>query len=675
MELSTPVSSLPMVGQTYARRLEKLGITTVEDLIHHYPHRYDDLSLISPIGQIQPGETVTIKGQIISCRNVYTKTGKRLQQAVVADPTGQIEAVWFNQLYLPQTLKPGLSVALAGKVDWFGSQKSLISPEYELPRRPPGKLIHTGRLVPVYPETAGLSSKWLRSRIYPLLKTIAINDYLPESTRHEHNLIDLATALKSIHFPIHPEPSLKATRRLAFDELFLLELQVLKSRHDWRQAQLSHPFHVDQDKVLQFISGLPFTLTSAQNQAIKHILADLSQSQPMNRLLQGDVGSGKTVVAAIAIYLAHLNGFQSIFMAPTEILAHQHYQTLNTLFKSLGIDIGLVTANRKLKTDNCKLLVGTHALLHRHLATPNLGLVIIDEQHRFGVAQRAGLLQAPTTPHLLTMTATPIPRTIALTLYADLDMSILDELPTGRLPVKTWLVPPTKRSAAYQWIKDQITTHHTPAFVICPLIDESDANTMVNIKAATAEYDRLKTQVFPDLKLALLHGRTKSKDKQAIMANLAAGKIDILVATPVVEVGIDIPNATIMVIEGSERFGLAQLHQLRGRVGRGHRQSYCLLFTTNNNQLENRRLRYLTTTHNGLKLAELDLKLRGPGHLYGTTQHGFLNLKLASLTDAKLLTSTRSAADQLLSQDPQLKQHPLLRQKLSSALAKSVSPN
>ena len=657
MDLATKVSHLPMVGPTYARRLANLGITTLEDLLHHYPHRYEDY------------RHTTTHGQVISIQNVYTRSRRLIQKATISTSSGPIEATWFNQPYLTQTLKPGTPIALAGKPLPAGRQ--VTSPEYEIVR---GEPIHTDRLVPVYPETRGLSSKWLRSRIFPLLNT-AIPDYLPSEIRHLHSLIDLDQAVKSIHFPQDQSQIDSAKKRLSFDEMFLLQLQTLKTRVDWNTAKLAHAFAVDQDKILEFIAKLPFTLTPAQNQAVKAILADLSENQPMNRLLQGDVGSGKTVVAAIAIYIAHLNGFQSIFMAPTEILAHQHFNTLNSLFKPLGIEIALVTSSsRKLKTDNCKLLVGTHALLHRHLNTPDLGLVIIDEQHRFGVSQRAALLNQPTTPHLLTMTATPIPRTIALTLYADLDMSILDELPSGRLPVKTWAIPPAKRTAAYAWIADQITTHHTQGFIICPLIEQSDVDTLKDIKAATIEFERLQ-QIFFHQKLALLHGKTKSKAKQVIMADLTAGKIDILVATPVVEVGIDIPNATIMVIEGAERFGLAQLHQLRGRVGRGHRQSYCLMFTTEDNQLDNRRLKYLTTTHSGLKLAELDLKLRGPGHLYGTAQHGFLNLKLASLTDHQLITATKSAAQDLLQADPHLDHHSLLTQKLQTSLAKSVAPN
>ena len=644
MDLSTPVSQLPMVGPAYAKRLAKLGITTLESLLHHYPHRYQD------------HRTDTIHGQIVSIQNVYTRSRRPIQRAVISTPSGSIQATWFNQPYLVKTLKPGTQVALAGK---------LASPEYEIIK---GEPVHTGRLVPVYPETAGVSSKWLRSRIFPLLNA-SISDHLPSKIRDQNNLIDLSSAIKNIHFPQNQDQIDSSRTRLSFDEMFLLQLQTLKAKADWHQAKLAHPFHVDQDKVLEFITRLPFILTSSQNKAIKDILSDLGQSQPMNRLLQGDVGSGKTVVAATAIYIAHLNGFQSILMAPTEILANQHFNTLKSVFSPTGININLITASTK--ASDAHVFVGTHALLHRQLNTPDLGLVIIDEQHRFGVSQRATLLNQPTTPHLLTMTATPIPRTIALTLYADLDLSTLDELPSGRLPVKTWLVPMAKRAAAYNWIDAQVKQHHTQAFIICPLIEQSEVETMKDIRAVTTEFTQLK-EIFPDLKLSLLHGKTKAKDKQAIMSDLNKGKIDILVATPVVEVGIDIPNATIILIEAAERFGLAQLHQLRGRVGRGHRQSYCLLFTTNDNQLENRRLKYLTTTHNGLKLAELDMKLRGPGHLYGTSQHGFLNLKLASLTDTKLLEATKSAAITIL---PHLSAHPLLNQKLSSALANPVAPN
>lgn len=700
LDLSSPVSSLYMVGPIYAKKLAKLNIATIEDLLLHLPHRYDDFRLISPINKLQAGETVTIQGEVIHSQNVFTRHGKKMQKATIADSTGHIDATWFNQPYITSALKSGLPVSLSGKVDRFGPHLSLLSPEYEIIRSSPStnhyslitnhSLIHTARLVPIYPETAGVSSKWLRSRIAPLLSQLTSNDHLPSNLLQKHHLIPLAQALMQIHFPTTLEDAKIASKRLAFDELFQLHLTGLIKKHHWQKQRPTHPFSLDQEKILQFIHDLPFTLTQAQKGAVKDVLTDLGKNSPMNRLLIGDVGSGKTVVAAIAMYAAFLNGFQSLIMAPTQILAHQHEQTLRSLLEPLGVKINLVTAAKKLKPKKSKilsgaeglkpdLLVGTHALLHHPQYLENVGLIVIDEQHRFGVAQRGTLLQsaAKTTriPHTLSMTATPIPRTIALTIYGNVDVSYIDELPAGRLPVKTWVVPPTKRQDAYRWIANQIKTHHTQAFIVCPLIEESAAESLAQVKAATIEYEHLKTAIFPELKLDLLHGKMKTAAKEDSIHRFAQQETDILVATPVIEVGLDIPRATIMVIEAAERFGLAQLHQLRGRVGRRHQQAYCLLFSQSQGPEVISRLKTLETQNSGQALAEIDLKLRGPGELYGTRQHGFIQLKAASLSDTDTIHQTRLAAEELLAKDEELIHHPLLKAKIDHSLATPIEPN
>lgn len=684
LSLNLPITDLYMVGKTYAQRLKKLEIKTVEDLFHHYPFRYDDFRLISKISQLQPGEKVTIQGQIIDCQNVYTKHGKKIQKAIIADPSGQIEVIWFNQPYLTQTLKPGINLSLSGKVDWFGPKLNLISPEYEIIKFNPGVayktatpgLIHTGRLVPVYPETYGVSSKWLRSRIAPLLEKLGprIPDWLPDKIRKKENLINLGSAIKKIHFPENERDIQTARERLKFDELFLIQLNTLERKKEWQKNKIIHSLAINREKILKFISALPFSLTNAQNKVVQEILSDLKKKQPMNRLLEGDVGSGKTVVAAIAMYTAFLNNFQSALMAPTEILANQHYETIKTLLEPFGVKIALLTGSKKSAICNSKfnIVIGTHALIYDKVKVENLGLVVIDEQHRFGVQQRAKLIKKGKAPHVLTMTATPIPRTIALTLYADLDLSILDEIPPGRKEIKTWVVPWQKREPAYQWIKDQIKKEKSQAFIVCPLIEESGKESMKDIRAATVEFKRLSEQVFPQLNLGLLHGRLKTKEKEKVINKFKNKKLDILVCTPVVEVGIDIPNASIMMIEGVDRFGLAQLHQLRGRVGRSDKQSYCLLFTSRKEQKILKRLKAMQKYNSGFKLAEIDLRLRGPGEIYGIKQHGFKQLKIASFSDTALIEKTRAAGKKVIDQ---LNRFPLLKEKVKKYTIKDIEPN
>lgn len=673
MDLGTSVSQLYLVGPTYARRLEKLSIRTLEDLLFHFPFRYDDFSLISKINRVQPGEIVTIIAEVVSFKNEYTKNGKKIQKALVKDETKEMEIIWFNQIFLSSVIKVGETFAFSGKADWFNRKIAMIAPDYEkinlpIPNSHYPLSIHTGRLVPIYPETYGVSSKWLRSRIAPLLfqNQIEIEDYLPERIIKENHFLDLQTALKQIHFPDDPVMAQKARERLAFDELFLLQLRALKRKLEWQEKIVAHQFAIDQEKVLDFLSKLPFNLTSAQDRCCREILEDLKKDQPMNRLLEGDVGSGKTVVAALAIYIAFLNGYQSVLMAPTEILAHQHFQTLNQLLSPFGLRIELVTSSSKPKTESRKpradVFVGTHALIQKGIKFEKLGLVVIDEQHRFGVTQREALSQKGKNPHVLTMTATPIPRTVALTIYGDLDLSVIDELPSGRQKIKTWVVPKIKREPAYKWIKERVKGTSEQAFIVCPLIEESE--TLVTVKSVKAEYEKLSKKVFPDLKLGLLHGKMKIKEKSEVIKKFREGKLDVLVSTPVVEVGIDIPQATIMVIEAADRFGLAGLHQLRGRVGRGQKQSYCLLFTENDSGKPLERLKSMEKVYIGADLAEIDLKMRGPGEIFGEAQSGFANLKLASFSDYELIKRTREAAHAVVKN---LDSYPLLDEIISQS--------
>jgi ATP-dependent DNA helicase RecG len=697
MDLHTPITRGNRSLKMYAGRLEKLDIRTFYDFLFHLPSRYEDYSLISKIAQIQTGETVTIQGQVLEMKNQYMHGGriKTMQKAIVSDGTGTIELTWFNQPFLTQSIIPNTTIAASGRADRFGRSKSLSiqTPEYEiLTNNSQG--IHTGRLIPVYPETQGVSSKWLRRQIYNILTQhlTELTEYLPETVLKQNHLMDFAKAVQEIHFPQNLDTAAKAKERLAFDELFLMQLAANKRRAQWKEKQKGNPMNINDNlpSIQHCIEKLPFKLTKAQQLALEKIMHDLSQETPMNRLLQGDVGSGKTVVAAVAMYIAYLNGYQSVLMAPTEILAQQHFETVSKLLTPLGVKVDLVTGNsksikykavsieeEKKEIPNTKYVilntpvtVGTHAVLNEKLQFKNLGIVIIDEQQRFGVEQRSTIRQKGNNPHLLTMTATPIPRTVALTMYGDLDLSYLKEMPHGRKKIKTWLVPPEKREGAYNWIRKQIVETQSQTFIICPFIEPSE--TMQTVKAVSQEYEQLRKNVYPDLQLGLLHGKQKAKEKDEILQRFRNGDFAILVATPVVEVGIDIPNATIIMIEASERFGLSQLHQLRGRVGRGDKQSYCLLFTDSKTAQTNARLKAMETTHSGAELAELDLKLRGPGNLYGTAQHGIPKLKAASFSDTILIQKAKASADQIF---PALSHYKKLNQQLDQLASSNISPD
>lgn len=701
MKLTTPLTDAGKLFANYASRLEKLNITQLGDFLYHLPSRYDDFANIVKVKDAQAGELVTIQGQITEITNSYTRSRKQIQKAAVTDDTGTISVIWFNQPYITKTLQFGDMVSLSGRVQSDGFIPSLVAPDFEvIPTS--GRTIHTGRLVPVYPETAGVSSKWLRRQVDKILQTsYELVEFLPEETIKKLNLIDFNSALQKVHFPESLEQVETARERLGFDELLLLYLANKKRKSEWQKKVVGHAFRVEQfaKEIDAFWKNLPFEPTSAQRRAIHEIMTDLSSEHAMNRLLEGDVGSGKTVVAAIAMFIAKLNGFQSVLMAPTEILANQHYNTIKNLLEPLDVKVDLATGSKKtsgvlactkkktvipakagiqkkewipdrVRDDNSfDMLIGTHAVLSERINYDQLGLVVIDEQHRFGVEQRSLIRSKGSNPHVLTMTATPIPRTVALTLYGDLDLSILDEMPKGRQVVKTWLVPSQKREAGYEWITKQIQKDDQ-AFIVCPFIEESES--LTTIKAASTEFERLQEHVFPNLRLGLLHGKMRAKEKDEVLDKFRKGTIDILVATPVVEVGIDIPNATIILIEAAERFGLSQLHQLRGRVGRGDKQSYCLLFTESNNAQTTQRLKSLEHIHNGAELAELDLKLRGAGELYGTAQHGRKWLKIASFGDTRLLELAKQEACKLF---PKLDKLPLLAQKVEETTTTSVSPD
>lgn len=674
MDLNKSVATGSRAYKLYASRLEKLGIITFADFLFHLPSRYEDYTTISLIKDILPGQTVTIQGQVLDIKNNYLR-GKRIktmQRATVDDGTGQIHLTWFNQPFLAKAIQVEATLSVSGKVDQTGRKLTMNSPKFEVLYNNTTSAIHTGRLIPVYPETQGVSSKWLRRQIYSLLPYAnQLTEYLPEQLIKENNFPSIEQALQEAHFPNSFEQAERARARLAFDELFLIQLAARKRKETWKQQQKSTPLNIakSQGKLEELIAGLPFTLTSSQRQAVDDILHDLGKDKAMNRLLQGDVGSGKTIVAAIAMYATKLSGYQSVLMAPTEILAEQHHAGISKILAPFGVNVSLATGSKKLsKDESFDILIGTHAVLSEKVTFNKLAFVAIDEQQRFGVEQRGTIRAKGDNPHLLTMTATPIPRTVMLTMYGNLDVSYLLEMPHGRKKIKTWLTPPNKRDDAYTWIRKELQENDSQAFIICPFIEESE--NMQTVKAAAVEYERLQKDVYPDLKLGLLHGKLKGKEKDVVLEQFRNREFDILVATPVVEVGIDIPNATIIMIEASERFGLAQLHQLRGRVGRGDKQSYCLLFAETSNPMTRERLKSMETIYSGAELAEMDLKLRGGGDIYGTSQHGMRKLKVASFGDTEMIQKAKHAADQLYHD---IEKYPELAKRLNEEVSHTIA--
>jgi ATP-dependent DNA helicase RecG len=664
------------INTAQARKLEALGVRTVEDLLYLFPHRYDDFSHLKTIQELHYGEEVTIIGVVQEAQNVQTRRGKELTKAVLADGTGSIEAAWFNQPYLIRQLTRGRRVVLSGRVDQYLGHLTFQSPQWE-PWT--GDLVHTGRLAPVYPLTEGLTARSLRTLMKGAVDEWAprLTDALPISLRQNNDLEDVVTAIRQMHFPNDLDSLGRARHRLCFEEFLLIQLGVMRQRFHWQQ-ETGRPLAVDEAMLDTIIGALPFTLTSAQQRVLRDITGDLQRSYPMSRLLQGDVGSGKTVVALVAMLIAVANGMQAVMMAPTEVLAEQHYHTLTTMLQGITerlraagaaaadwvgqTQVGLLRGSltpaekeerrRQIACGEVKIIVGTHALIQEDATFQDLGLAIVDEQHRFGVAQRGALRQKGYHPHVLVMSATPIPRTLALTLYGDLDLSIINELPPHRQKIMTKWLEPAERERAYAFLRRQVEDGRQ-AFIICPLIEESEK---IEAKAAVSEYARLQDQVFPELRLGLLHGRMNSADKEEVMARFREGQLHVLVSTPVVEVGIDVPNASVMLVEGADRFGLAQLHQFRGRVGRGEHQSYCLLLADSPSLEGEQRLRVIETTDDGFLLAEEDLRMRGPGEFFGTRQSGLPDLKVAQIGDTRVLEQARRAAQDLFGRDPTLAQ-------------------
>lgn len=671
--LNKDLGSVLRTTKNHLNKLDQLGIKTVKDFLLYFPRTYNDTSTFTKISEIKLNETNTIKGQITNLFNIRTRYGKTITRGIFTDETGSIEVVWFNQPHLTRMLPRKREIILSGKTKYAFGKLGLQSPSYELIRFEEEQ-IHSGRIVPTYHETEGISSKWIREKLKPLIDywTDLFEEYMPKKVLLAHNLIDYKTAIKNIHFPENDKIIKQARERLAFDELFLLQLKILQKKWHWQTISRKDikEITVNSEILKECIKSLPYELTNAQKRTLKEILTDLQKPYPMSRLIQGDVGSGKTIVAALAALNTVKNRYQVAVMAPTEILAKQHYQTFISVLQKFGLNIQFIAGStskkqkeeviRQMKTGTVDIMIGTHALIQEGIGFRKLGLAIVDEQHRFGVKQRE-TLKSYGSPHLLNMTATPIPRTLAITIYGDQDLSIIDEMPKGRQEILTRVVPEKKRMEAYHWISDQVQKGRQ-SFVICPLIDESD---ILEVKSVLKEYAFLSKHIFPNLKLSLLHGKLKQEEKDQIMKDFKDNKINILVSTSVVEVGIDIPNATIMLIEGAERFGLSQLHQFRGRVGRGEHKSYCFLFTGNLSEEGKLRMQSMEKYSSGFKLAEIDLELRGPGEIYGIRQSGIPDLKMASLTDLKTIEKARKSAQEIIDKDPLLKTYDKLAEKIA----------
>lgn len=649
--LETSITAIPRYGKLFAKRFLKLKITTVRDLLLYFPFRYEDLSRVVPIARARGGDTVTIRGTVIAIQNRRSFRRRLfLTEALVRDASGTLRVIWFNQAFLTRVLPLHGEVWLSGKViqDKYGLH--LASPVYE---RVEKEALHTGRIVPIYSVTPPITQKQLRVLIKLALPSAKLlHDVLPQELRRTHQLIPLLKAVEDLHFPTTMEALAIARRRMAFAELFLLHARIRATRST-REKQYALTISFFEKETKAFVQSLPFQLTQDQRKAAWEILADLAKPLPARRLLNGDVGSGKTVVAAIAALNVILSGYKVLFMVPTEILAEQHQETLTTLFKNTTVRAALLTASHKLtkkEITNADLAIGTHALLHAKNIIKNVGLVLVDEQHRFGVEQRSLLVEKESgaIPHLLLMTATPIPRTLAQTIFGDFDISFLRALPKGRKTIVTRMVTNELRPRAYDFIHKAIQEGRQ-AFVICPLIDPSDA---LGVRAATDVYEHLRKDIFPNCSIGILHGRVKPKEREQTMRAFAAHRINLLVATSIIEVGIDIPNATIMMIEGAERFGLAQLHQLRGRVGRSDWQSYCFLFTDTSDATATKRLAAMVRSHDGFALAEDDLQFRGPGEMFGFVQSGYGALRFARWNDFALIKETKEAAQRFAEDIP-----------------------
>jgi ATP-dependent DNA helicase RecG len=663
--LDAKLTVLQGVGPGNAASLARLGMHTLGDMLYNYPRRYDDYSELKPIKDLSYGEHVTVIGTVQTVHTRPIRGGKAsIVETIISDGTGGLRLSFFNQPWMSNRHKPGEAVSVSGKIDQYLGRLVMNGPDIE-----PVEIenLSTNRIVPVYGLTERITQKWLRRLMKQVVEYWApsVVDALPESVRSSAQVMPLGEALFQVHFPDSQEKLRAARERLGFDEIFFLQMGVLRQKRDWKSTDARH-FPVTDEWLGARISSLPFTLTSVQQRSIQEIRADFDSGRPMNRLLQGDVGSGKTVVAALAAAMIVHAGSQAAIMSPTSILAEQHYRNFRRLLSGengilqegqIRLLVGDTSEAEKeviragLADGSIKIVIGTHALIEEPVNFQDLQFVVIDEQHRFGVEQRAALRTKGSNPHLLVMTATPIPRSLALTLYGDLDISIMDEMPAGRQPVNTHVLRPQERERAFTLLRGQIQDGKQ-GFIIYPLVEESEK---VDARAAVDDYEALSKDVFPDLKLGLLHGRMRPDEKDETMLKFRDRQYDILVSTTVVEVGVDVPNATVMIIEGADRFGLAQLHQLRGRVGRGADQSYCLLIPTHEEKTENERLQAMAESNDGFFLAEKDLQLRGPGEFLGTRQSGYASgLRMASITDVKLIEKARVEAQKLFEMDADL---------------------
>ena len=669
-DLNTDVRYIKGIGEQRAKALGKLGIATLRDLISYFPRAYDDRSALRRIADLVPGETAGVAAMVASPPTIsHIRKGLDLVKLRAVDDTGTLDVTFFNQAWLKNSLHQGETYIFYGRAEGSLLRHQMANPVVE----PEGRREVTGRIVPIYPLTAGVSQLILSRSIRQGLDACAdiLPDVLPDRVRQHHQLCRIEYAYENIHFPESAEALDLARRRLAFEELFLFTIGLERLRSRREVVHVPPCGGVDMEL---FYRALPFTLTDAQRRCVEEALADMRSGTPMNRLCQGDVGSGKTMVAAACVYFMVKNGRQAALMAPTEILAQQHYQGLAPLLENLGIRCALLTGSttaktkrsitQQLESGEIDFAIGTHALITGSVAYRDLGLVVTDEQHRFGVAQRAELAAKGDHPHILVMSATPIPRTLALILYGDLDVSIIDQLPPGRQPVQTFAVTGGYHQRVYRFIR-KLVGEGRQAYIVCPMVEENEE--LPDERKAVTEYaKKLQSEVFPDLKVAFVHGKMKPKEKDAVMAAFAAHETDILVSTTVIEVGVDVPNAAVMVIENAERFGLSQLHQLRGRVGRGKHQSYCILISDNRNEETRQRLKVMTKTTDGFQIAEEDLRLRGPGDFFGARQHGLPGLKVADLgCDTQLLQEARQAAEQLLAQDPALPSCPATAERVT----------
>jgi len=677
--LKSDIKTVKGVGPARASILNKMNIFTVEDMLYYFPRGYEDRTKLKKIIELVDGETVCIKATVFSHLAEYpVRKGLTIYKLILRDDTGSITGVWYNQKYVANSFQVGRCYIFYGKVSVKFGKREMISPVFE----EEGAEQHfTGKIVPIYPLSASLTQKVVYYIIKHCFSLVGgyVPDSLPPWIREEYNLAEINYSLQNIHFPKDIQSYEIARKRLVFEELFLLQVGLFSVKHKSRQQKGIAFKNVEIQK--EFIQSLPFSLTNAQKKVIQEINQDMQKSCSMNRLVQGDVGYGKTVVAAAAIYVCVKNGYQAAMMAPTEILAEQHYKNCCDLFKEHGIEICLLTGSTPKKQKNkiledikegsAHLIIGTHALIQETVQFKNLGLVITDEQHRFGVKQRSALTEKGENPHVLVMTATPIPRTLALILYGDLDISIINELPPGRKKVHTYVVDEKMRPRIYNFIRKQIKEGRQ-VYIVCPLVSESE---MMEAKAAVEYEKELKEKVFPEYRIALLHGKVKPAEKEKIMKQFVHGEIDILVSTTVIEVGVDVPNASLMIIENAERFGLSQLHQLRGRVGRGQHQSYCILFNNSDSEIAYERMKIMASTNDGFKISEKDLELRGPGEFFGTRQHGLPDLKIANLfSDIEILKQVQEAAQKLLKKDSSLKheQHQNLKKKINNLFGNRI---